>query len=175
MPLKHLGPARLCCANFEGSPLRRTIEVDRDSRFQASTNRYSVVASIVAIRIVQLGTPRAKEEGLRIGTVRRPPRGVPKACYAARNYYDVWFPNLAPSVSTLKLGLTAQTVTDWKRFTRAYRAEMAAPEPAHTIKLFAALSHECNFSVGCYCQDEERCHRTILRDLLREQGACVTV
>jgi len=125
----------------------------------------------MTVRIVRLGSPRAKDEGTRIGTVRRPPRGVPKSEFAARDYYDVWFPNLAPSVETMKLGQQAATAKDWARFARRYRAEMAAPEASRTLDVLAALSKHANFSVGCYCEDESRCHRSILRELLAERGA----
>lgn len=125
----------------------------------------------MALRVVRLGTPRTKDEGLRVGTVRRPPRGVPKARFARDNWYDVWFPNLAPSVDTMKRGQTAVTDADWAQFRRRYRAEMAAPEASHTLSLLAALSHSTNFAVGCYCEDETRCHRSILRELLAEAGA----
>ena len=125
----------------------------------------------MAIRIVRLGSPRAPDEGTRIGTVRRPPRGVPKAEFAKRDYYDVWFPTLAPSVETLKLGQAAGTEAEWQVFTRKYRAEMAAPEAQHALALLAALSVQTNFSVGCYCEDEARCHRSLLRALLAEKGA----
>jgi len=125
------------------------------------------------IRIVRLGTPRASGEGLRIGTVRRPPRGVPKSEFASRNYYDVWFPNLSPSEATVKLGLGAKTPAQWKAYVRAYRKEMATPENARTIALLAALSQSTNFSVGCYCEDEARCHRSALRALLAAAGAKV--
>src|SRR4249920_2473757 len=108
----------------------------------------------MAIRIVRLGTPRAKDEGLRIGTVRRPPRGVPKDKFASQNWYDVWFPNLAPSVGTMTLGQAAQTPAQWAAFTKKYKAEMAAPEPARTLDLLAALSRQANFSMGCYCESE---------------------
>ncbi len=125
----------------------------------------------MAIHVVRLGTPRLPDEGLRIGTVRRPPRGVPKNKFASQNWYDIWFPNLAPSLETMKLGLAAATPADWARFVRKYRAEMAAPENSRTLDLLAALSHLCNFSVGCYCQDEAHCHRSVLRQLLSERGA----
>ena len=125
----------------------------------------------MAVRIVRLGTPRAKGEGLRIGTVRRPPRGVPKAKFASENWYDVWFPNLAPSVDTMKQGLAAETPAQWNAFVRKYRAEMAAPESSHAIALLAALSQDTDFSVGCYCEDESHCHRSVLRELLAKQGA----
>ena len=125
----------------------------------------------MAVRIVRLGTPRHPGEGPRLGTVRRPPRGVPKSQFAKRDFYDVWYPNLAPSVPTMKLGLAAETEAQWKRFARAYRAEMAAPESARTIEVLALLSREADFSVGCYCEDETRCHRSVLRELLAEAGA----
>jgi uncharacterized protein YeaO (DUF488 family) len=127
----------------------------------------------LAVRVVRLGTPRRADEGLRIGTVRRPPRGVPRSRFASGNWYDVWFPNLAPCVATMKLGLAAKTPAQWSAFARKYRAEMAAPENAHAISLLAALSHGTNFSVGCYCEDEARCHRSLLRELLAREGADV--
>jgi len=122
-------------------------------------------------RVVRLGTERAKDEGTRIGTVRRPPRGVPKTEFASRNWYDVWFPNLAPSLPLMKLALAAKTPEQWSAFVRKYRAEMAKPENAHAIALLAALSRRSNFSVGCYCADEAHCHRSVLRQLLIEHGA----
>jgi len=125
----------------------------------------------MTVRIVRLGSPRAKDEGTRIGTVRRPPRGVPKSQFAAQNYYDVWFPNLSPSVETMKLGQQAESAKDWAAFARRYRAEMASPEAGRTLDVLAALSRQANFSVGCYCEDESRCHRSILRELLAERGA----
>lgn len=125
----------------------------------------------MAIRVVRLGTPRSEDEGTRIGTVRRPPRGVPKKEFASRNYYDVWFPNLAPSVEIMKLALSAETAAEWSAFVKKYRAEMSAPEASHAIQLLATLSHQTNFSVGCYCEDESRCHRSVLRELLAEHGA----
>ena len=127
----------------------------------------------MAIRIVRLGTPRAAGEGLRIGTVRRPPRGVPKSEFAKQNWYDVWFPTLAPSVETMKLGQAAETPAQWNAFTRKYRTEMAAPDAAHAIALLAALSHGTDFAVGCYCEQEARCHRSVLRGLLFAAGAKV--
>ena len=130
-----------------------------------------MVESGMAIRIVRLGTARSAGEGLRIGTVRRPPRGVPKARFASQNWYDVWFPNLAPSVPTMKMGLAAKTPGQWAAFTRKYRAEMNKPENARTIELLARLSQQTNFSVGCYCEDEGHCHRSVLRELLKEKGA----
>ena len=123
------------------------------------------------IRIVRLGSPRAPNEGTRIGTVRRPPRGVPKAEFGKRDYYDVWFPNLAPGLETMKLGQAAETEAQWKAFKKKYHAEMAAPEAQHALALLATLSRQTNFSVGCYCEDEARCHRSLLRELLRGQGA----
>ena len=125
----------------------------------------------MAIRVVRLGTPRARGEGTRIGTVRRPPRGVPKGEFASRDYYDVWFPNLAPSVETMKRGQDARTPAQWAAFARKYRAEMAVPDNARAIEVLAALSRHASFSVGCYCEDESRCHRSILRALLVERGA----
>ena len=127
----------------------------------------------MAVRIVRLGSPRAKDEGTRIGTVRRPPRGVPKSEFASQDFYDVWFPNLAPSVEVMKLGQQASTPQDWARFARRYRAEMASPENSRTLDVLAALSQHANFSVGCYCPDEAHCHRSILRQLLIEKDAHV--
>ena len=123
------------------------------------------------LRIVRLGTKRAPGEGLRIGTVRRPPRGVRKSAYASGNWYDVWLPNLAPTPATIKLGLSASNGAGWNRFAKRYRAEMAAPENSRVLDVLAALSHQSNFSVGCYCEEESRCHRSILRELLLDRGA----
>ena len=125
----------------------------------------------MTLRIVRLGTPRSPDEGLRLGTVRRPPRGVSKADFARQDWYDVWFPNLAPSIATMKLGQKAATKGQWSAFVRKYRAEMATPEHSHAIALLAALSHQSNFSVGCYCEDETHCHRSVLRELLASAGA----
>jgi uncharacterized protein YeaO (DUF488 family) len=125
----------------------------------------------MSIRIVRLGSPRTKDEGLRIGTVRRPPRGVPKAEFALLDWFDVWFPNLAPSVETMKLGLAAENSVQWGKFGRKYRAEMATPDNSRILDVLAALSQHTNFSVGCYCEDETRCHRSILRELLATRGA----
>jgi uncharacterized protein YeaO (DUF488 family) len=125
----------------------------------------------LAIRIVRLGSERIKGEGVRIGTVRRPPRGVLKSEFASQNWYDVWFPNLAPSVETMKLGQAAKTPAEWSKFIKKYRTEMATPESSHAIELLATLSHHSNFSVGCYCEDEAHCHRSVLRELLTEKGA----
>jgi len=127
----------------------------------------------MAVRVVRLGSPRAADEGTRIGTVRRPPRGVPKSEFASRNWYDVWFPNLAPSVDTMKLAQAAATPGQWSAFRKKYRAEMATPENAHALELLAVLSRQSNFSVGCYCEVEEHCHRSVLRALLAEKGASI--
>jgi uncharacterized protein YeaO (DUF488 family) len=127
----------------------------------------------MAIRIVRLGSPRARGEGLRIGTVRRPPRGVPKTQYASRNFYDVWLPELAPSPGLVKEALQAQDERQWRRFVRKYRGEMKRPEARHILTLLAALSSRMDFSIGCYCAEESRCHRSVLRALLRELGAKV--
>jgi uncharacterized protein YeaO (DUF488 family) len=125
----------------------------------------------MAVRIVQLGSPRKSAEGLRIGTVRRPPRGVPKNEFASRNYYDVWLPNLAPSEQLLKAGRSAKNETDWRSFVKRYRSEMSRAENNRVLDLLAALSHQANFSVGCYCNDEQHCHRSVLRQLLAERGS----
>ena len=123
------------------------------------------------VRVVRLGSDRLPNEGLRIGTVRRPPRGVQKADFASGNWYDVWLPDLAPSAQTVKLGLSAGSPAAWKAFVKRYRAEMAGPPASRVIDLLAALSHTADFSIGCYCQDESRCHRSILRELLAAGGA----
>jgi len=128
----------------------------------------------MAIRIVRLGEPRVAGEGVRLGTVRRPPRGVPKSQFAAQDWYDVWFPTLAPSAETMKLGQAAETPQQWSAFVRTYRSEMNQAEAAHALDLLATLSHTTNFSVGCYCEHEDRCHRSILRQLLAERGAKVS-
>ncbi len=125
----------------------------------------------MVIRVVRLGSPRAAQEGLRLGTVRRPPRGVPKSEFARQDWYDLWYPNLAPSLETMKLGQQAATPAEWAAFVRKYRAEMATPENSHSIALLAALSHQTSFSVGCYCEHESHCHRSVLRELLAAQGA----
>jgi uncharacterized protein YeaO (DUF488 family) len=125
----------------------------------------------MSIRIVRLGTPRADGEGLRIGTVRRPPRGVPKTAFASQDWYDVWYPNLAPSAETMKLGQQAETAAQWNAFMRKYKAEMAEADASRSLDLLAALSHTTAFSVGCYCEDASRCHRSLLRGLLAERGA----
>jgi uncharacterized protein YeaO (DUF488 family) len=125
----------------------------------------------MSVSIVRLGTARTEGEGTRIGTVRRPPRGVPKSQFASQNWYDVWFPNLAPSAETMKLGQEASTPAQWAAFVKKYRAEMATPEVSRTLDLLAVLSHQSNFSVGCYCENEAHCHRSVLRALLAERGA----
>ena len=125
----------------------------------------------MVVRVVRLGTPRAADEGLRIGTVRRPPRGVPRSEFSTRDFYDVWFPTLAPSLETMKLAQAATTPAQWSAFVRKYRTEMAAPDNSHAIALLAALSQQANFSVGCYCENEAHCHRAVLRALLVEKGA----
>ena len=127
----------------------------------------------MAIRIVRLGSPRTRGEGVRIGTVRRPPRGVPKNEYATRDIYDVWLPNLAPSESLLKEALVARDDRRWRSFARRYRAEMSRPEVSRIWDLLAALSHSSSFSIGCYCQDESRCHRSVMRELLEERDASI--
>ena len=127
----------------------------------------------MSIQVVRLGSPRLRGEGTRIGTVRRPPRGVPKAQFSTGNWYDVWFPNLAPSVETMKRGQEAASPAQWAQFTRKYRAEMSAPAAKHDLELLAVLSHTTDFSVGCYCEDESRCHRSILKELFVEIGAKV--
>ena len=125
----------------------------------------------MSLRIVRLGSPRAPGEGLRIGTVRRPPRGVPKAEFARRDFYDVWFPTLAPSEAVRKLGVAATNDAEWRRFVTKFRAEMQAPDAAHAIALLAALSHRTDLAVGCYCEHEARCHRSVLRALFAKAGA----
>ena len=125
----------------------------------------------MAVRIVRLGSPRTPDEGLRLGTVRRPPRGVPKAEHASRDFYDVWLPDLAPSGDLVKAGLQAVDEPSWRAFEKRYRAEMKRPEAARLLALLAAFSHRSNFSVGCYCEQEARCHRSVLKALLLEQGA----
>jgi len=127
----------------------------------------------MAVRIVRLGSQRESGEGLRIGTVRRPPRGVPKSAFASQDWYDVWFPNLAPSPATVALARRAKTPTEWRAFAKRYRAEMARPDARHALDLLAALSHHAPFSIGCYCEDESRCHRSLLRELLLQRGADV--
>jgi uncharacterized protein YeaO (DUF488 family) len=125
------------------------------------------------IRIVRLGSPREKGEGLRIGTVRRPPRGVPKAEHASRDFYDVWLPELSPSEELVKAALASTTDAQWRTFARKFRAELAKPERARLLDLLTALSHSTSFAVGCYCEDESRCHRSILREAFAGRGASV--
>lgn len=125
----------------------------------------------MTIRIVRLGSPRSKNEGLRIGTVRRPPRGVPKSEFASQNYYDVWLPDVAPTTEIMKLGRAATTDKEWAAFVRKYRSELADPMQGRILDLLAALSHSTNFSVGCYCENESRCHRSVLRELLADKNA----
>lgn len=127
----------------------------------------------MAIRIVQLGSPRAKGEGLRLGTVRRPPRGVAKAEFAKRDFYDVWLPMLSPSANLVAEGLKAEDAKSWKAFARKFRAEMNESEASRVLDLLAALSHETDFSVGCYCENAARCHRSVLRELLTERKAAI--
>ena len=127
----------------------------------------------MGIRMVRLGSERAPDEGLRMGTVRRPPRGVPKAEFASQNWYDIWYPNLAPSAETMQLGQAVETDAQWNAFAKRYRSEMKEPDAARTLELLAKLSHGANFSMGCYCQNEARCHRSLLRALLIENGAVV--
>ena len=127
----------------------------------------------MTLRIVQLGSPRQPGEGLRIGTVRRPPRGVPKSRYSSDNWYDVWLPELSPSATSVRHALSAETPAQWNAFVRRYRAEMSQPDKVRLLKLLAALSQETNLSVGCYCDDESRCHRSVLRELLKENGAAL--
>ena len=127
----------------------------------------------MGIRIVRLGGERVADEGVRMGTVRRPPRGVPKAEYSSQNWYDIWYPNLAPSAETMQLGKAVETDAQWNTFAKRYRSEMKEPAAARTIELLAKLSHGANFSMGCYCRNEARCHRSLLRALLVENGAVV--
>jgi uncharacterized protein YeaO (DUF488 family) len=127
----------------------------------------------MTVRIVRLGSDRSPDEGLRIGTVRRPPRGVRKSEYASKNFYDIWLPTLAPSAGLVKLAQGAKSEREWNRFMKKYRAEMATPETKAALDLLAALSHQTDFSVGCYCSDASRCHRSILRALLLARGAKV--
>lgn len=125
----------------------------------------------MSLRIVRLGTPRGRDEGLRIGTVRYPPRGVRKDQYGARDFFDVWLPDLAPSPATVKVAQAAATEPQWRGYVKRYRREMGAPEKRRLLDLLAALSRHADFSVGCYCEDERRCHRSILKALLEECGA----
>jgi uncharacterized protein YeaO (DUF488 family) len=127
----------------------------------------------MAVHVVRLGSPRSPGEGLRIGTVRRPPRGGPKSEFASRDYYDVWYPNLAPSEELRKEGLAAKDEKAWRAYAEQFRAQMAAPDASHTLDLLAALSHGTDFAIGCYCEDERRCHRSLLREMLAHRGASV--
>ncbi len=127
----------------------------------------------MSISIVRLGSPRSPDEGLRIGTVRRPPRGVPKAEFGRRDFYDVWLPNLSPTADLVKEALSAADDKSWAAFRRKYRAEMDQPDASRVLDLLAALSHQSDFSVGCYCENESRCHRSLLRELLSERGAAI--
>jgi uncharacterized protein YeaO (DUF488 family) len=125
----------------------------------------------VAIKIVRLGSPREPDEGLRIGTVRRPPRGVRKEDFAAKDFFDVWFPNLSPSAELVKQAQSADDQRSWSAFKKRFRAEMSRPDSSKELDLLAALSHQTNMSLGCYCENEEKCHRSVLRELLLERGA----
>ena len=127
----------------------------------------------MAVRIVRLGAPRLPGEGLRVGTVRRPPRGVPKSEFASRDFYDLWLPELAPSEELVKAAQAAKTEAQWRAFVKRYRAEMQAPDKVRLLLLLAALSARTDFSVGCYCEDEGHCHRSVLRELLAEHGAAL--
>jgi len=128
----------------------------------------------MTLRVVQLGTPRHPGEGLRIGTVRRPPRGVPRSQYRTQDWFDAWLPELAPSPAAVKLAQRADSPQQWRSFVKRYRSELAAPDKVRLLKLLAALSHQTNLSIGCYCSDESRCHRSVLRALLRQHGARLT-
>jgi len=125
----------------------------------------------MSVRIVRLGTPRLPGEGLRIGAVRRPPRGVPKSQFASGNWYDLWFPNLAPSEELFRRARAASTAAEWQRFVRAFRRELALVDRSRELDLLAALSHGADFSLGCYCEQESRCHRAVLREELAARGA----
>jgi uncharacterized protein YeaO (DUF488 family) len=125
----------------------------------------------MSVRIVRLGSPRSAREGLRIGTVRRPPRGVPAKKFASQNWYDVWFPELSPSAALVKRALSAHTAAEWAAFVQRFKREMAAPAPRRMLDVLAALSRSANFSVGCYCEREDRCHRSVLRELFLARGA----
>ncbi|MDQ0142707.1 uncharacterized protein YeaO (DUF488 family) [Cupriavidus necator] len=150
--------------------LKRTGHTAAAARHGGQTQK---AGSSMTIRIVRLGTPRTADEGLRVGTVRRPPRGVPKAEFASRDFYDVWFPVLSPSPELVAQALHATDDKQWRAFVRHFRKEMAEPDASRTLDLLAALSHQTNFSVGCYCEDEARCHRSVLRELLAERGAAI--
>jgi uncharacterized protein YeaO (DUF488 family) len=143
----------------------------RDERL---TDCHAERGATISIAVVRLGSPRTAKEGLRLGTVRRPPRGVPKNEFAARDFYDVWLPSLAPSQPLVTMALRGDSDRSWKEFERKYRAEMKRPDAARLLDLLASRSHQTNFAVGCYCEDERRCHRSILRTLLAERGADVS-
>ena len=156
-------------ATGRGTHCKRTDGATRGAGLTVNSTRGRTMTAT----IVRLGSARTADEGLRIGTVRRPPRGVPKTAFARQNWYDVWYPNLAPSPETVRLALRATNDREWQAFTRKFRTEMAAPDHSRSLDLLAALSHQANFSVGCYCEDESRCHRSVLRALLIERGAKV--
>ena len=137
-------------------------------------NGPAIYFSPMPIAVVRLGSPRKTNEGLRLGTVRRPPRGVPKAEFAKRDFYDVWLPLLSPSQELVSFALGARDEKSWKTFERKFRAEMNQPDAARVLDLLAALSHQTSFAIGCYCEDEQHCHRSILRQLLAERGARLT-
>ncbi len=149
------------------------LERRRHAAVAALHGGQSQTGILMTIRIVRLGTPRAADEGLRVGTVRRPPRGVPKSEFASRDYYDVWYPALSPSQELVAQALHATDEKQWRAFVRHFRKEMAEPDASRTLDLLAALSHQTNFSVGCYCEDEAHCHRSVLRELLAERGAVI--
>jgi len=159
--------------NNRGRTARRSGAVrflKQDSRSRHVTH---LPWGLMSIFIVQLGTPRKASEGLRLGTVRRPPRGVLKADFARLDFYDVWFPNLSPSSELVKEALSAADQRGWTAFSRKFRREMSEPDRIRELDVLAALSHQTNFSVGCYCENENRCHRSLLRKLLMERGADV--
>ncbi len=128
----------------------------------------------MTLRIVRLGTPRFPQEGTRIGAVRRLPRGVRKERYAADDWFDVWYPDLAPSPELVSRAKAARTANEWRAFVRSFRAEMNEPTPRRALDLLATLSHNADFSIGCYCEDESRCHRSVLRELLADRGALIS-
>ncbi len=155
---------------FKSDSYRGTIK--HPQNFNQFTRLIRMVR-LMAIKIVQLGTERGPSEGVRIGTVRRPPRGVPKSDYAKRNFYDVWLPSLSPGSELMKQGKSVQTESEWQSFIKQFSREMRQPEADQLLDLLSALSHASNFSIGCYCEDESRCHRSILRQLLTEKGATI--
>src|SRR5262245_4903319 len=151
------------------------MSTETERQFLLAVSNYSTNGDNVAVRVVQLGTPRRRGEGLRLGTVRRPPRGVPRRDYARQDWYDVWVPELAPSPALLRAArISAGDRPGWEKFARRYRTEMNRPEASRLLDLLAALSHQTNFSIGCYCADEARCHRSILRQILRARGALIS-